>query len=40
MGTANPEVLLKARGIYYVRTNVDPPYALTHTGPIDPIYIV
>lgn len=40
MGTADPETLRKARGVYYMRTNMQPPYAINSSGVIDEVFNV
>lgn len=35
MGTDDPDVLVKARGIYYLRTNAKSPYSERQTGEIE-----
>lgn len=40
MGTADPVTLRKARGVYYLRTNQQPPYAINSSGIIDEVFNV
>lgn len=40
MGTADLDTLRLARGVYYLRTNPQAPYAMNSTGVIDEIFHV